>query len=271
MTFKPSIKSFFFPMGTCLLVLVEVSVCAVLTLPGENMRVPTFGHAVFRSGLGADAKAGTSLGSVMGRVKFEGQPPKSTHINMGSDPSCPKTLSPGTEEFVLGNNGALGNVVVYVSEGLGDSTFDVPAEPAVVEQKGCMYQPHVLALRANQKMRVVNHDSTMHNIHPLPANNREWNKAQPSGTTLEESFAREEVAIPVKCNVHPWMRSYIAVFRHPFFAVTSKDGTFDLRNLPPGDYTIEAWHEKLGSMKQKVTITAGQSKGLDFVFKATVR
>jgi len=96
----------------------------------------------------------------------------------------------------------------------------------------------------------------------------ESNKAEPAGTSLEESFAREEIAIPVKCNVHPWMRSYIAVFKHPFFAVTGKDGSFDLRNLPPGDYTVQAWHEKLGTMTQKITVAPGEAKSIDFVFKA---
>jgi len=115
---------------------------------------------------------------------------------------------------------------------------------------------------------MVNSDNTTHNIHPLPTNNREWNKAEPAGSTMEESFPREEIAIPVKCNVHPWMKSYVAVFKHPYFAVTGKDGSFQLPNLPPGDYTVEAWHEKLGTMTQKITITAGQTKSLDFTFKA---
>jgi len=159
-------------------------------------------------------------------------------------------------------------VIVFVSEGLGNRSFDVPAEPVEVDQKGCMYLPHVIGLQAQQKIRIVNSDSTTHNIHAVPINNREWNKAQPAGTTLEETFAREEIAIPVKCNVHPWMRSYIAVFKHPFFSVTGADGHFDLHNLPPGEYTVEAWHEKLGTMKQTITVAAGEAKTVDFVFKA---
>ncbi len=103
-----------------------------------------------------------------------------------------------------------------------------------------MYLPHVLAVRANQPLHMVNDDPTSHNVHPTPANNREWNKAEPPGSSVDEAFAREEIAIPVKCNVHPWMHSYIAVFKHPYFAVTSKDGSFDLSSLPPGTYTIKA-------------------------------
>jgi plastocyanin len=158
-------------------------------------------------------------------------------------------------------------VVVFIADGLADRTFDVPTEPVVVEQKGCVYLPHVLGVRANQKLQVTNKDSTTHNIHPVPINNREWNKAEPAGSTVEESFAREEVAIPVKCNVHPWMRSYISVFKHPFFAISGKDGHFDLRNLPPGEYAVEAWHEKLGTLKQKLVIAPGEAKNIEFVFK----
>ena len=217
------------------------------------------------------AKPDTHTGSsVAGRVRIEGQMPQPNRISMSADPSCAKA-HPGpavNEEYVTGSGGALGNVIVFVSEGLGNRTFDVPAEPVEVDQKGCMYSPHVIGLQAQQKIRIVNSDSTTHNIHAVPVNNREWNKAQPAGTTLEESFAREEIAIPVKCNVHPWMRSYIAVFKHPFFAVTGMDGHFDLRNLPPGEYTVEAWHEKLGAMKQTITVAAGEAKTMDFVFKA---
>ena len=158
-------------------------------------------------------------------------------------------------------------MIVFVADGLGERTFDPPTEPAVIAQKGCLYQPHVLAVRANQPLEVVNNDSTAHNIHPTPANNREWNKAEPPGAKVEEAFAREEIAIPVKCNIHPWMRGYIAVFKHPYFVVTKDDGTFDLSNLPPGTYTIKAWHEKLGTASQTITIGANESKVLSFVFK----
>jgi plastocyanin len=171
---------------------------------------------------------------------------------------------PGEE--VVTSGASLGNVIVFVSEGLTGRNFEVPQQPVVLEQSGCMYRPHVLALQANQKLEIVNHDNTTHNIHPTPANNREWNKAQPPGVKVEDSFSREEIAIPVKCNVHPWMRGYIAVFKHPYFAVTTTDGGFRLPDLPPGEYTIEAWHEKLGTMSKKITIVPGQAQTLEFVF-----
>ncbi len=211
----------------------------------------------------------TTGATVRGSVRFEGKVPAGKAISMTADPVCAKQhASPVIAQEVMANaKGDLQNVIVFVSEGLGDRTFDAPAEPVVVEQKGCMYQPHVLAVRANQTLQLVNDDATSHNIHPVPANNREWNKAEPPGSKMEDSFAREEIAIPVKCNVHPWMRGYIAVFKHPYFAVTGKDGGFDLSNLPPGTYTIKAWHEKLGTSTQTVTIGANEIKEIDFVFK----
>jgi len=208
--------------------------------------------------------------TVRGIVHFDGKLPAAKMISMAADPVCAKGHpSPVVAQEVMADaKGDLQNVIVFVSDGLGDRTFDSPSQPAVVEQKGCMYQPHVLAVRANQTLELVNDDSTSHNIHPVPANNREWNKAEPPGSKLEEAFAREEIAIPVKCNVHPWMRGYIAVFKHPYFAVTGKDGSFDLSNLPPGTYTIKAWHEKLGTATQTVTIGANETKEISFVFKA---
>jgi plastocyanin len=207
--------------------------------------------------------------TVKGVVKLEGKAPAAKTISMSADPSCARQhASPVLmQEVMAAANGDLQNVVVFVSEGLGDRTFESPTQPIEVEQKGCMYLPHVLAVRANQPLQLLNDDPTSHNIHPTPANNREWNKAEPPGSKMEEAFAREEIAIPVKCNVHPWMRGYIAVFKHPYFAVTGKDGSFDLSNLPPGTYTIKAWHEKLGTSVQTVTIGANETKEISFVFK----
>ena len=208
--------------------------------------------------------------TVKGKVKFEGSVPKGAPINMATDPSCARQHpSPVLNQEVLTDaNGDLQNVIVYIADGLGDRKFDPPSQPAVIEQKGCMYVPHMLALQANQALQVVNHDPTSHNVHVMPSNNREWNKAEPPGTKVDEAFPRGEVAIPVKCNIHPWMRSYVAVFNHPYFVVTGKDGSFDLSNLPPGTYTVKAWQEKLGTATQRITVGANETKAVDFVFKS---
>jgi plastocyanin len=218
---------------------------------------------------GASNVKTVQTGVIRGQVHFDGLAPKPARIIM-SDPTCSSVRSGAMagDDFVLGANSKLANVVVFIAEGLGDERYTPPTTPVVMEQKGCMYKPHVVALQTNQKLEIVNSDKTLHNIHPAPLNNREWNKAQPGGSTMEESFAREEIAIPVKCNVHPWMKSYIAVFKHPFFSVTSQDGSFELPNLPPGEYTLEAWHEELGTLKQKITVSAGGVTTTDLVFKS---
>jgi carboxypeptidase family protein len=221
---------------------------------------------------GGPAPATTSAGAatIKGVVKFEGIPPKARPISMVADPSCAKQHFGHilTGEVVADSTGGLQNALVFIADGVGDRTFDPPTEPVVISQKGCLYQPHVLAVRANQPFEVVNDDPTVHNIHPTPANNREWNKAELPGARVEEAFAREEIAIPVKCNIHPWMRGYIAVLKNPYFAVTKQDGSFDLPNLPPGTYTIKAWHEKQGTATQTITIGANQTKEISFVFKS---
>jgi len=246
--------------------LVFVSVLTLTIWLCLLLGISTAGAAKAGSASAAPSTTGADLKGV---VRFEGTLPKPKLINMSADPSCVRQHpSPVfAQEVVTDLKGGLQDVIVFVAEGLGDRTFDAPTQPVVVEQKGCMYSPHVLAVRANQPLHVVNDDPTSHNIHPTPANNREWNKAEPPGTSLDESFAREEIAIPVKCNVHPWMHGYVAVFKHPYFAVTGKDGSFDLRSLPPGTYTIKAWHEKLGTSTQTITIGANETKQISFVFK----
>jgi plastocyanin len=208
-------------------------------------------------------------GVVKGTVKFTGTVPKPTRIDMSDDPKCAK-LHPGgasISPIVTDAKGGLDDTVVYVSQGISGQTFDPPAQPVVLKQKGCLYEPRVIAVQAGQKVQVVNADTTTHNIHPIPKNNREWNKSQPPGVPIEETFAREEVSIPVKCNVHPWMKGYIAVFKHPYFAVTDKDGSFEIKNLPPGTYTVQAWHEGLDPVTQNLTIGAADTKTIDFTLK----
>ena len=221
------------------------------------------------SAIAANPDANSGGATLTGVVKFHGAALPPARIQMVGDPSCTKAHpSPAmSEDVVTDGSGDLANVVVYVSDGLGDRTFDPPSEPAVLQQKGCLYEPHVVAMRAGQTLKVVNADSTTHNIHPTPANNREWNKSQPPGLAIEETFARQEVAIPVKCNVHPWMKSYVAVVKNPYFALSGKNGAFEIKNLPAGTYTVQAWHEKLGTKSQQITVGANENKTLEFEFR----
>jgi plastocyanin len=215
-------------------------------------------------------RAATPVANVAGTVKFDGPAPKRTVLSMVKEPSCAAIhkTPPLAEDVVVGPDGALENVVIYISEGLPDMVWDAPPTPVTLSQDGCTYSPHVIALQTGQKLRIVNADKTSHNIHPMPSGNVEWNKSQPSGVPpFEESFARQEIGIPVKCNVHSWMRAYISVLRHPFFSVSNEKGSFQIKNLPPGNYTVTAWHEKLGTSTQKITAGAGESKTLQFVFK----
>jgi plastocyanin len=207
-------------------------------------------------------------GTVSGRVSFEGTPAKPHTIDMSQEPSCAKQYGKpvAAENVVTGPANALENVVVYVSAGAPDEP--PPAEPAVLVQKGCRYAPHILAFLVNQDFEIVNDDQTSHNIHTLPSSNREWNKMQPAGSPpIEDKYARPEF-IPVKCNIHPWMKGTLAVMKNSHYAITTVDGEFKLPNLPPGNYTITAWHESYGEQTQEVSITGPETKSVNFVFKA---
>jgi plastocyanin len=157
---------------------------------------------------------------------------------------------------------------VWVKSGLPDKNWAVPTTAVLLDQNGCMYKPHMIGVMTGQNIDIKTSDPTNHNIHPQPAVNQEWNESQsPGSEDKTKSFARQEIMIPVKCNVHPWMRSYINVVAHPFFAVTGDDGTFTLKGLPPGTYTIEVRHEKYPAQEQTVTVGAKESKTVDFTIK----
>jgi plastocyanin len=203
---------------------------------------------------------------VEGTVTFGGTAAKPSKIDMSQDPAC---KGDNTVENVVVDNGKLANVFVYVKDGLGDRTFDVPKDSVTLDQKGCQYHPHVLGVMTGQNIEIRNDDPTTHNIHPTPKDNREWNESQPpKAAALEKSFSREEIMLPVKCNQHPWMKMYMNVVKTPFFAVTGADGKYEIKGLPPGDYTIAFVHEKLGEQDQKVTLAAKDSKTVDAGFKA---
>jgi plastocyanin len=216
----------------------------------------------------AAAYAGPGGGAVSGKVTYEGAPAKMKPIDMSVEPSCAKMYAapPLAETVVTGAGNSLENVVVYVSAGAPNDA--APSNAATFTQKGCRYIPHLLALQVNQELKITNEDQTVHNIHPQPKRNREWNKSQPPGAPpIRESYEQAEF-IPVKCNVHPWMHGTLAVMSNSHYAVTGAGGSFSLPNLPPGKYTITAWHESYGQQSQEVTISGSETKTINFVFKA---
>jgi plastocyanin len=213
-----------------------------------------------------------TAGDVKGVVTLDGVAPKNEAIKMNADPVCVKAnATPQFQEtYTVGSDGkSLANVFVYVKDGLGNYVYDAPTETAKIDQQSCRYHPHVFGVRVNQPIEIVNSDPTLHNIHALPKANQEFNTGQPiQGMKTTHTFTAKEVMVPFKCDVHGWMNAYVGVLDHPYFATTDKDGKFELKGLPPGTYTIEAWHEKLGAMTQSVTLGPKDSKEANFTFKA---
>ncbi|MEP6991860.1 MAG: carboxypeptidase regulatory-like domain-containing protein [bacterium] len=213
--------------------------------------------------------AAPAADSITGTVTYTGTLPKMKPIDMAKEPTCAADhKTPVTTESAVGGpNNSLEDVVIYISAG------DKPSAPSThavrYDQRGCQYVPHVAIVEVNQPIEISNLDKTSHNIHPLAKANAEWNKSQPPGAPpLKESFAKAEF-IPVKCNIHPWMHGYFAVLNTSHATTSGEDGTFSLKGLPAGKYTVTAWHERFGTQSQEVTIGAGAPPKVNFVFKAT--
>ena len=209
-----------------------------------------------------------SAGSVSGLITLEGVAPEAENIRMNSDPVCVSAASDSqTNYYVVGEDGTFGNVFVYVKEGLEGRTFPPATESIILNQEGCRYQPHVFGIRVGQTLEIVNGDPTLHNIHATPSANEEFNMGQPiQGMRMSRTFTTPEVMVPFKCDVHGWMNAWVGVLDHPYFGVTGTDGSFDINNLPPGNYVIEAWHEILGTQTQNVTVGEGEMAELNFTF-----
>jgi len=211
-----------------------------------------------------------TAGDVKGTVTVDGAVPKNEPIKMNADPVCMKAnKDPQFQETYEVKDGKLANVFVYVKDGLGNYVFDTPTTPATIDQKSCRYHPHVFGIRVGQPLEIINSDGTLHNIHAMPKINAEFNTGQPiQGMKTMHTFDKKEVMVPFKCDVHGWMNAYAGVMDNPYYAVTGDDGSFELKDLPPGTYTIEAWQEKLGPMTQTVTLGAKDTKEVNFTFKA---
>ncbi len=214
--------------------------------------------------------APTGSGSIAGTISYANGDPD-TAIRMDADPVCADLHKDPvlTEKVVTGDTGGLANVFVYVKSGLPAGKYPVPSEAHLLDQKGCQYRPHVSGIRTGQKLIIRNSDPTLHNVHAIPKVNEEFNQGQPfENMELERTFNKAEVMVRFKCDVHPWMSSYMAVVDHPFFAVSDASGSFKIDGMPAGEYTLEAWHEELGTTTQKVTVTEGQPASVAFSFAA---
>ena len=210
-----------------------------------------------------------TAGNLSGMVMFEGELPEAEELRMNSDPNCAELATNTLSNTFVGSDGHLGNVFVYVKEGLEGQRFPAPSESVAINQQGCRYTPHVMGIQVGQTLQITNSDPTLHNIHATPTANAEFNMGQPiQGMQFERTFENAEVMVPFKCDVHGWMNAYIGVLDHPYFAVTGVEGMFDISTLPPGDYVIEAWHEQLGTQTQNVTVATGQTAEVSFTFSS---
>lgn len=208
--------------------------------------------------------------TINGTITFEGKAPTLRALSMDADPACAKkhTGPVANEMLALGKGNTMGNILVWVSKGLpAGKSWPVPKTPVVLDQNGCQYKPHVMGIMVGQAYRILNSDGVLHNIHTLPKVNPAFNKGMPA--SLKETsttFTKPEAVFHIKCDVHPWMSAYVAVYTHPFFSVTGTDGKFSIAGLDAGTYEITAWHEKLGTQTASVTVAGTDTKAQNFKF-----
>lgn len=209
-------------------------------------------------------------GEITGTVKWLGAVPAMKPISMDADEDCAALNQPQParyESLVLGDHQHMANVFIRLKSGFAEKEYPPPEAPAVLNQKGCVYVPHVLGLMVNQALSIRNSDGILHNVKTRSRKNRPFNMGMPKDKLeASKTFSKAEHIFAVKCNVHSWMTAYIGVLSHPFFDVTDRDGEFSITGLDPGTYELEAWHEKLGTQTRTVTIAADESVGVDFIF-----
>jgi plastocyanin len=216
----------------------------------------------------APASAGAKgSGTITGTVKLTGTPPEMAMTKRQADPYCAKTPTK-EEEVVVGAGGALKNVIVRVTKGVSGH-YDPPASPATVDQSACMYRPRVQGIVVGQPVQIRNSDQTLHNIHGYKGASTLFNQAEiPGQPPMVKQFNDADQIVKLKCDVHPWMTGYVLVSSHPFFAVTGDDGSFKITGLPPGSYTVEAWHERFGAKTAEVTVAADKPAEAAFQFES---
>ncbi len=206
--------------------------------------------------------------AIAGVIRYDGELPQLRPLAMDADPACAaKHTEPVFPEILeVGEEAGLANVLVYVTSGLPEGPYPLP-EPPVIDQRGCRYRPHASGIVVSQELTVLNSDDLLHNVHSLSQINRPFNRAMPASVKQATfSFTDPEPAFRIKCDVHPWMSTYLAVFDHPYFAVTAADGSFEIAGLPAGTYEIEAWHERLGTLASPVTLLDGLAATIDLTF-----
>ena len=214
--------------------------------------------------------AAANAGNVAGKVSFKGSQPPRSFVPLNGDRTCSKLHGDApvpSDGLVVNQNSTVKNVFIYVKNGLNGKKFPIPQTHAVLNQQGCMYSPHVLGMQAGQQLDILNSDQVIHNVHAMPHNSTPFNIAQTKKGKMDtKTFDRPEIMVKVVCNVHNWMASYIGVLDHPFFAVTDDKGNFEIKGLPPGEYDLEAWHEKLGTQTLHVKVGKADVKNSDFTF-----
>jgi plastocyanin len=216
-----------------------------------------------------ESKTASSSG-ISGKIILKGTPPLERDLPLSPDCGRLHTTTPKTRFYAVGENGALADVFVHIKEGLDGKNFAPPTETVLLDQVGCEYKPYVVGLQIGQKLLIRNSDLMMHNVHAMPkaAGNKESNKAQMAkAPDLESTFSTPEIFVTYKCDVHPWMFAYVGVVEHPFFAVSGKDGMFQLKDVPDGKYVVEAIHRKAGRQTKEISVSNGKSEAINFIFE----
>lgn len=207
-------------------------------------------------------------GTIAGTVRFAGTAPEPVVVNVATDPTCARLHPDGLRQSAVETaDGGLAHVFVYIKSGLGERVFAVPSAPVVIDQRGCAYAPHVAGVRAGQAIEFVNGDDTLHNVHGMPHASPAWNFGMAfQGARRTLTIAHPEVMVAIRCDVHPWMRAYLGVVDHPYFAVTAASGAFRMAGVPPGTYVLAAWHERLGAQERTVVLPARGVAAADFTY-----